>query len=541
MSLTQASERIWSDHQQKIFLFVREGEGSAIIIAVAGSGKTTTLLEALKYVRRGSRVAVVCFNKTIQLEMEKRARELGIGNNVMIRTQHSVGFGAWLRYLGLDFRQFDSCGQLTDAKSWHILDELAKQGHITKDDVADYGSFVKKLVGIGKNAGVGIETLLKDIPETWEALINHHDIYFDSEATSDEEYERELAHVIGMTQQVLAMSCEWARNERNPELDFDDQLYMPVLEGLELFKNDYLFIDEAQDTNPLQVLMCRMMLKRGTGRLFAFGDPCQAIYGFRGAGVNAIDELKEEFDAIELPLTISYRCPQSVVEWVKQYVPYIEAAPTAKLGEVRAFDGYGPESFTKTDVILCRITAPLITLAYWFIKRKVACRVLGREIGEGLLALVKKMHARTIDELEQKLEHFKAREVAKLTDKRDAAKAQAITDRVDCVLTIAENLNEDERTIDGLKAAIDNLFRVSNGCITLSTAHKSKGLEWERVFILDMAKYMPSKYARQQWQKKQETNLIYVAGTRSKDKLYFLASPTPANEKAHTVEAAPLL
>ena len=60
--------------------------------------------------------------------------------------------------------------------------------------------------------------------------------------------------------------------------------------------------------------------------------------------------------------------------------------------------------------------------------------------------------------------------------------------------------------------------------LTLSTVHKAKGLEFETVFILDFDKYMPSKWAAQDWQKVQERNLIYVAVTRAKNKLVYIYS-----------------
>jgi len=76
-----------------------------------------------------------------------------------------------------------------------------------------------------------------------------------------------------------------------------------------------------------------------------------------------------------------------------------------------------------------------------------------------------------------------------------------------------------------LAANIDALFSDNRdgSVLTLATVHKSKGLEWDRVFILD-PKLMPSKYARQQWQLDQETNIHYVAITRARQELYYIDS-----------------
>jgi superfamily I DNA/RNA helicase len=51
--------------------------------------------------------------------------------------------------------------------------------------------------------------------------------------------------------------------------------------------------------------------------------------------------------------------------------------------------------------------------------------------------------------------------------------------------------------------------------LTLSTVHKSKGREWTRVYALGRAKFMPSPYAKKEWQMVQESNLEYVMITRA--------------------------
>jgi ATP-dependent exoDNAse (exonuclease V) beta subunit len=71
--------------------------------------------------------------------------------------------------------------------------------------------------------------------------------------------------------------------------------------------------------------------------------------------------------------------------------------------------------------------------------------------------------------------------------------------------------------------------------VTLSTIHKAKGREWPKVFLLGRNRYMPSKYATQDWQLDQEKNLIYVAVTRAQEELIEVRVPLP-NEQP-TAEA----
>ena len=204
---------------------------------------------------------------------------------------------------------------------------------------------------------------------------------------------------------------------------------------------------------------------------------------------------------------------------------YIEASADAPLGEVNRIDSYKATDFTPADAILCRNTAPLIDQAYWLIGNHVGCKVLGREIGYGLIVLIKKMKAVSIDELEDRLTTYRDREIAKYTSKGQETKAGAVADRVECVFHVINHLTEDKRTISALIDSINSLFSDNGGArVTLATVHKAKGLEWSKVWLLDSAKLMPSKYARQEWQKKQETNLQYVAYTRAKSILNFIDS-----------------
>jgi superfamily I DNA/RNA helicase len=79
---------------------------------------------------------------------------------------------------------------------------------------------------------------------------------------------------------------------------------------------------------------------------------------------------------------------------------------------------------------------------------------------------------------------------------------------------------EGKDQLEDLYAVIDDLFADGvTGMLVLSTIHKSKGREWERVYWLNRAGTCPSKWATQAWQRNQEDNLCYVAATRAKAEL----------------------
>lgn len=483
-----------SVYQTAIFDFVENQIGSGVVQAVAGSGKTTTIVKALELIPSYYSILFLAFNKAIAEELKTRVPEY-----VQARTFHSVCFAAWSSCVGGKI-------QVDANKSLKILRNLVGEA-----DCALYGQFVSKLVGLAKNAGLGL--IVPNIDASWYELIAHFDLSLESEDANEQT-------AVKIAQELLKVSIE----QGNRIVDFDDMIYLPLINNVHLQQNDVVFVDEAQDINQVQLAILKRLVKPG-GRLIAVGDSCQAIYGFRGADSEAIKRITDAFSCTELPLTVSYRCPQEVVKFAQAYVPHIQAHENAPVGSVQTLDRYSPADFSARSAVICRNVAPLVSFAYSLLRRRVPCKVLGREIGAALSSLVKKQKAKNIETLIERLEIWKEREVARHVARGANAQAEAVNDKFDCLSFFIDELPENDRSIARLLKNIDELFSDKNvGSVTLCTAHKSKGLEWDVVNILDFRKYMPSKWARQAWQQQQEKNLIYVACTRAKQTLRFIES-----------------
>ena len=129
----------FSPQQQAVFDWVSKGRGSAFVEAVAGAGKTTTIIEACKAMR--GYVAFAAYNKKIASEIEAKAAEHALGNRVSVGTFHRFGFSAWRKVA-------------PRAK----LDARGKQDAITADLAipAEFCDFVHKLVSLAKNSAVGL-------------------------------------------------------------------------------------------------------------------------------------------------------------------------------------------------------------------------------------------------------------------------------------------------------------------------------------------------------------------------------------------------
>lgn len=276
--------------------FITTQSGNLMVIAVAGSGKTTTICWLLPSIPDAftKSILFMAFSKNIVTALEPR-----VPSTVAVKTGHALGLAAWKRHTGLTFR-----GKAIDGeKTFALLKDILKK----KEDFELYASAVRRLVGFAKNVGLGTP-LLENTFTSWYHLISHNNIILDDAA--DEQRLVELA------QRTLEKSVAVGRDV----IDFDDMLYLPLLHNVSFDKKNYIFIDEAQDTNGVQrELLKRMLAPHGNGRLIAVGDPSQAIYGFRGADATAMQQMREEFAMTVMPLSVCYRCSKAVVEEARKY------------------------------------------------------------------------------------------------------------------------------------------------------------------------------------------------------------------------------
>lgn len=254
---------------------------------------------------------------------------------------------------------------------------------------------------------------------------------------------------------------------------------------------------------------------------------CQAIYGFTGADNDAMDKIERDFKCKRLPLNVTFRCPKSVVAIAAEYDYDIRAHESAPEGVTRVIDedSFHKENFGASDFIICRYNKPLAELAFNFIRRHIPCRIEGRDIGKGLLALTNKYKVRgNLELLIDKLAEYRDHEVEKLVAKKQEAKADSLNDRIETVITLGVSLlGIGKNKVSDLQELIEDMFSDKNedkrNILTLMTGHKSKGLETDRVYWYGYNCFHPSRFAVRDWQIKQERNICIVTATRAKSEL----------------------
>ncbi len=498
-----------SPQQEVVRNFPNTHKGSAFAEAVAGAGKTTTAMFMIA--ETTGTVGVMAYNKSAALEFDHKARELGFsfGNRVRFGTCHSFGFGAW-RYVHKNVKAGpEAARQKTDDMIKLLQVPRLLEG------------FTTKLISLAKQRAVGLHGSIDD-----------HKLYFDIIEHFDLDHEIEDEGLIKAGVEYAIAGLKWHKEVGPDIIDFDDMIWLPVVTGVRMFGNDWIVGDEWQDANPARRALARKMLKPN-GRALFIGDRHQAIYGFTGADNDSIDQTIRDFNCVELPMTVTFRCPKAVVARAQTVVSHIEAHESApegevsQLAEIDLWKGIVSENGTYfdqvNDALLCRNTKPLVTTAFQLIKRGIPCHVEGRDIGAGLIKLIERFEkAKSMITFRDRITAYKNQQMQKLIAKGKETQAQSIEDKVDTILVIADSV----KSIDELKAKVTSMFQDSDGesrkTLTLSTIHKSKGREWQRVFALGANIYMPSPYARQEWMARQEDNLYYVMVTRAKSELIFV-------------------
>ena len=492
-------ERIWNEFQQNVFNFVSNQKGNAAVSAVAGSGKTATIVECAKLLSESNpnmSILFLAFNKSIATELSEK---LSVYTNVNCSTLHAHGLKA--------LRIFKP--KIDKYATYNLGNDCLMQSNVFDIDAkAEYAiPFKSNCVKLYNLARINL-VKTKEIDKL-EELCYMHNI----EPIADE---------VEVISNLLATAYEL---KESGKIDFTDMLTLAVQPFAKKFipKYDFIFIDECQDLSAAQRELMLSSLKKD-GRFVAVGDRQQAINGFAGASNDSFDLLANQPNTIELPLSVNYRCGSKIIELAKDIVPQIIAHDGAIDGEVNHIDNL--KNLKVGDMILCRKSAPLISLCLKLLANDTKAYVKGKDLGEGLKNLIKRLKPKNLSSLFSKLDIEKEKLAKEILAKNkrlaesevsEQPKMIAFQDKINCLEAIAERVS----SISELNKKIDSIFDEMNekNSVCLSTIHKSKGLEADNVFIVVPDK-LPLVWKNQlDWQYQQEMNLKYVAYTRAKKTL----------------------
>lgn len=485
--------------QQAILDAFHNTDKSIMVFANAGCTKTTMLeLLANSTTQRGLALA---FNVKIKQELEQR-----FPPTFDIKTLNGLGHSAWTEATG---RHSKVNGQ----KLGKLVSEICKKNNFVAS--SDDWDAIRRLTTAAMLAGVvpakfhHYTGLRPDTEDTWNEL---------SSVTLWEIKDR----IINLARQVLELNVLMAFQG---EISFDDQVYCSALLGGRFTRYNLVAVDEAQDLNKLNHIQLSKVLTP-SGRLIVVGDPRQSCYSFRGADSESMENIKAlRSKWLELPLNVTFRCPQKVVQLCALYAPGYTAAPSAPPGEIIDLGGTPWSWSTIKDIsqdqiaVLCRNNAPLLKLAFKFLRVGVPVMMLGRDIGKNLTALSKKIipsNDTPIADCLALIDNWRTSESTLATANRKTHLLESIEDRAGCLEAVATGVGV--KNARDLRDKLASLFARTSGKVILSSGHQAKGLEWHTVVILDQWR-IPSKYAKSDSEMTQEWNLLHVMRSRTKHTL----------------------
>jgi superfamily I DNA/RNA helicase len=491
-------ENTWSKQQKTVFEHFASGKGNLVVRARAGTGKTTTILEACNHAPKADKILLAAFNKRIATELTNRVS----APNVEAKTLHSLGF-AYIR------RQWNNLKIDGDVEF-----SRANEAFGGADAPDEMVRLVAKLAGLLKN----VMPLEKDVEKVKELATE-----FDLVPEDAWEEEGWSAEAICETA-VKARDLAKVRDEQG-RISFDDMIFIPIANDFARAWYDLVVIDEAQDMNYAQLLLAQRACKK-TGRVVVVGDDRQAIYGFRGADAGGLDRLKQELGASECGLTTTYRCAKSIVRQAGKYVGDFQAADTNPEGIVDRIPA--GEALIKTakpgDFVLSRANAPLMPICLAFLKKGIKARIEGRDVAATLRTIVNGFKAKSVPNFIERVEGWREKQTKRtLKIKKESvkeAKIDVINDQADMLAALADgcvNVAEILNRVNTLFGDSEEGGAPQNA-IVCSSVHRAKGLEADRVFVLEETIRDNDD---------EECNIAYVAYTRAKKHLTLVGERKP--------------
>ncbi len=507
--------------QAAIFEWFKSGSGHLVVRARAGTGKTSTILEAISFAPE-SAILLCAFNKRIAVELQERLAN----PNAEAATLHSIGFKCVRRYwenVRVDEGRPNRADRLSEAVC----------GARTPDPI-------KRLVSKLHTKGREI------LPHATRANeLRQLAVEFD--CVPDDDWAMDGFDLDYVCQRAIEAMDLAARVKPSTGIDFADMLFLPVRNGWLRPRYDMVVVDEAQDMNATQLEIAIGVLAKG-GRIAVVGDDRQAIYGFRGADTGSLDRLKRELNATELGLTVTFRCGKVIVAEARRYVSDYEAAEKAHEGTIVAMT---PETMLERaaqgDFILSRTNAPLVKTAMALIRHGRRAKIEGRDIGAGLKAIAHKLAtgkaANSLPEWLKRLARWEEKESARADNAGLEAKAEHVHDQAETLRALADGVT----AVREIEARIESLFADTGAgarsFIVCSSVHRAKGLEADRVWMLRDTLFPPvacvcghrhprgsrscarcacDDYRPDRIKEMEEVNIAYVAVTRAKRELLWV-------------------
>ncbi len=464
--------------------------GDIKINAVAGSGKTTTIIEYARTRAANSRILYLAFNKSVKLEAAKKFASKGL-TNVIVETAHS------LAYKQIVFRNPYKV-RAYGYKTSEIVELLNLEGNGEEHSEYILANHINKFVAYFCNSD---KRKIKDL--------NYREVVTDARA-------REF--VIGNYADIEKQTRLFLKKMNTGEIEIIHDFYLKKFQLANPRLNyDYILFDEGQDAS---AVMLDVFMKQKAVKVIV-GDKHQQIYGWRYA-INALE--KADFKSYQL--SKSFRFGQDVANLAVEVLNWKNLINTP---ERHAITGVGSSGKTGTKAVLARTNHGLLIKAIEYMSEKKNVKHIYFEgninsytyAEEGaslydILNLYNGKRRLIKDQLIKSMKDMLALEnyIKKTEDVQLGMMLEIVKEYGNSIAGIIQRI-KDKHVDNDEKDKAEMIF---------STIHRSKGMEYDNVQLADdfitKAGLVEKLDDNPVDKLNEEINLLYVAITRAQNSLF---------------------
>jgi len=438
--------------QEQIVESAKSGS-SMVIRAFAGTGKTYTLVEVAKEL--GKQALYVAFNKSIAEEATRK-----FPNTVVCKTMHSLAWGAIIKNT--------KSAMAKKLQGFFAMNDIPNLETGTEEDNIEYKLLVTALV---KNF---CQSSIRSIEEFVE-------IFKDDELFPDIVREASINY--------------WnfiVNPSTNGKITHDVYLKLFQLSN-PVLNYSLILLDEAQDSNPVTL---DIVYQQKHAQIILVGDSFQAIYEWRGA-TNALDYVPVGYK--EFYLSESFRFTSEIAD--------LATLLTTKAGNTKRIVGKAVKQPIKTEAVLVRTNGTLLSILLdaYADGKKVFVMAELKDLWGKLYHINSLQFGQVIK--------FPDKELSQYATYKQLQEASSKLPELDKLIKATNKLSSGGlyNNIQNIKSVI--VDREDQAHFTVSTIHKSKGLEWDKVTLSsDVLSWSDGEVVLE----RENLNQLYVAVTRGK-------------------------
>ena len=430
------------------------------IQAPPGSGKTFLLLAMAR--KMSGYGLSISFNKLLAQEAATK-----FSSNIMCKTGHA------LAYCAIGYKYKKKLSKLTgkqladtfDIGEWQLYNSPANKGYLILNTIRKYCYSSDEVIQYKHLPRL---TILQDadLDIMREDLVHHANLVFN-----------EMADV-------------------NKHMPITHDVYLKIWALTNpIINKDFIFFDEYQDSNPV---IAQVIKNQSCQKIFV-GDCFQQIYSWRGA-VNAL----QDENLAKLYITRSFRFGENIANMantiITGYYPY-QFAYVPFHGNDDVVSSIHYEPLPAVDAILCRTNKGIIAETIEALDKNLSVHILGGT--QQLTYLINSIIQLKLQGYSNHPDLFLFKNFVDLVEYANSPMGGDIKP----ILKLIE-LYGRERLLSILESTVED---PNEADVTITTAHKAKGLEYPRVRLANDFK-VPSDQGNPTTE---ETNILYVAASRA--------------------------